>query len=1073
MLVVCAIKLKGNIMSKISVVIPVYNVEKYLANCLDSVLNQTLEDIEVICVNDGSKDNSAAILEEYARKDKRIQIVNKPNGGLSSARNKGLEFVQGDFVAFLDSDDWVAPDFYEKLYNQAVLNYADVAIGKTRYYFSEDDIRENEWVNQYVFASGSEIVTEIEDRQHIIYSCACWNKIYKTSLIKDNNLKFEEKLYIEDVPFTFAVSMLANKFVLVKDASMYYRQQQDSIMSKARTSRIPFDIFKIYEACEKILNEVEISDFERLSYKQILENFEIFNIYAWSQSVCEQYRKEFNKVMKNKFKSINIKNNPYISENSLNIYNKLFKNGKKLGEFLFSIKNSDDKKHKVVKFMGAKLKLKREEQVLDGGIPFSLKRKINKAQVVSFDIFDTLLLRPYVAPVDLFYHIEQNFNCEGFAKNRIEAEQLARKLKTSKEKEDITYDEIYDCIDEKFKYLKNTELEYEEKLLFKNPKMYAAYLYAQNKGKKIIITSDMYLPFDFIEKVLHKNGYDKYEKLYLSSKEGCTKWTGNLYKRLLKDCSVKAGDVLHIGDNMQSDIQQSGFYGIKTYYFEKIIDKYLKQNKRARIFVDMNSHNVGASVMLMQLAIRDFRYNNYWEKLGYEYGGCISYGYMKWLEKEVKSQNIKNILFVARDGYSLEKVFNLFGNDEIKTHYVYAPRFMNLICNLNYKEDDFERMSSLLNYYKNNFSKSKRKEISKIKTASDANQFIRNNFHELHVFAADETLQYKKYLMQYLNSSDEKTATIDTLTFRLSSQKLIANTLNSNNIYGYYYAIQRVTGEIVDGEYYFKPYYPEPYHGEENIKCWDFMELLMAAPEYPVKTVRNCKPVYNNNIKKVEKLRKKVIAIMSDYIVEFAKNLLDTFGDIPVYMTHKEMCDWVNVLADNPEIEDIKYMSKLRHAVDAAHTKYQPVFLHWPIYGKNKLKLPKLNLQKIFSIRNVDTRKVITILGVKFKIKSKKLIERRRWETLNNQLCECKNMIACQGEKIKQQQDFILTENQKQIQNIEYLLHNIFNSKMNTIENSLQNIERDVNFNRDEIQNNFDVTCELLVSRMAGEYNEQ
>ena len=130
---------------KISVIIPCYNVEKYLRECLDSVVNQTLKDIEIICVNDGSTDGTQKILEEYAQKDDRILLINKPNGGLSLARNTGMEKMRGEYVAFLDSDDWVDLDFYEKLYNAAKQNGADSAIGCTVYFLDEKNI-----VNGYI-----------------------------------------------------------------------------------------------------------------------------------------------------------------------------------------------------------------------------------------------------------------------------------------------------------------------------------------------------------------------------------------------------------------------------------------------------------------------------------------------------------------------------------------------------------------------------------------------------------------------------------------------------------------------------------------------------------------------------------------------------------------------------------------------------------------------------------------------------------------------------------------------------------------------------------------------------------
>uniref|UniRef100_UPI003864C4B3 glycosyltransferase family 2 protein n=1 Tax=Methanobrevibacter sp. TaxID=66852 RepID=UPI003864C4B3 len=117
-------------MCDVSVIIPVYNVEKYLKECLDSVCNQTLANIEIICVNDGSTDNSLAILNEYAQKDGRIKIISQENQGLGAARNRGLEDASADYVYFLDSDDYIELTTLEKLFNNAVSNSSDVVLFK-------------------------------------------------------------------------------------------------------------------------------------------------------------------------------------------------------------------------------------------------------------------------------------------------------------------------------------------------------------------------------------------------------------------------------------------------------------------------------------------------------------------------------------------------------------------------------------------------------------------------------------------------------------------------------------------------------------------------------------------------------------------------------------------------------------------------------------------------------------------------------------------------------------------------------------------------------------------------------
>lgn len=114
-------------MPKVSIIVPVYNVEKYLRKCIDSLVNQTLNDIEIICINDGSTDKSLKILKEYKNKDSRIILLNQENSGQSVARNRGIEIAKGEYLGFVDPDDWIDLDYYEKLYNAAIGTNADIA----------------------------------------------------------------------------------------------------------------------------------------------------------------------------------------------------------------------------------------------------------------------------------------------------------------------------------------------------------------------------------------------------------------------------------------------------------------------------------------------------------------------------------------------------------------------------------------------------------------------------------------------------------------------------------------------------------------------------------------------------------------------------------------------------------------------------------------------------------------------------------------------------------------------------------------------------------------------------------
>ena len=178
---------------KVSVIVPVYNVEKYLERCLDALVNQTLTDIEIICVNDGSTDNSLEILDRYSKKDERIFVLNQENKGVSIARNEALKLAKGEFIGFVDSDDWVDIDYYEKLYNAAKNNDCDIATASI--------IRKKEESQKYKIKYDKECIFEnlqyklnICDIPNCCYVC---NKIFKKEIIKDKN--FKESVYFEDI----------------------------------------------------------------------------------------------------------------------------------------------------------------------------------------------------------------------------------------------------------------------------------------------------------------------------------------------------------------------------------------------------------------------------------------------------------------------------------------------------------------------------------------------------------------------------------------------------------------------------------------------------------------------------------------------------------------------------------------------------------------------------------------------------------------------------------------------------------------------------------------------------------
>lgn len=241
-------------MPKVSVIVPIYNVEKYLEKCINSLLSQTLEDIQIILVNDGSKDNSGNIAKECEKNNKnRIIYVEKENGGLSDARNYGLKYATGDFIAFLDSDDYIEKNAYEEMYNKAIEENADYVECDFIWEFP-NKIRVDK---QYPYKNKKEMLSFVR--------VVAWNKLIKRQLITDNNLEFPKGLRYEDVEFTYKLIPFINKFAYVYKPFIHYVQREGSIanVQNERTAEIftvldnVIEFYKKNNIYEKYRDELE------------------------------------------------------------------------------------------------------------------------------------------------------------------------------------------------------------------------------------------------------------------------------------------------------------------------------------------------------------------------------------------------------------------------------------------------------------------------------------------------------------------------------------------------------------------------------------------------------------------------------------------------------------------------------------------------------------------------------------------------------------------------------------------------------------------------------------------------
>lgn len=212
---------------KISLIVPVYNVESYLERCIDSLINQTIKEIEILLIDDGSTDNSGHICDDYAKIDKRIRVIHKKNGGLSDARNRGLEIASGDYIGFVDSDDYVHRDMFQVMYETMFQENCDIVEVGYKEFYEKDTVQVDITKKSLnVYDKNSAVIRTILDIKCRNY---VWNKLYKKQLWKD--IEFPVGKVYEDIFTTHKVISKSNKLVKLDANFYYYYQREGSIVN--------------------------------------------------------------------------------------------------------------------------------------------------------------------------------------------------------------------------------------------------------------------------------------------------------------------------------------------------------------------------------------------------------------------------------------------------------------------------------------------------------------------------------------------------------------------------------------------------------------------------------------------------------------------------------------------------------------------------------------------------------------------------------------------------------------------------------------------------------------------------
>lgn len=258
----------------ISIIIPVYNVEKYLSKCLDSVINQTYKNLEIICINDSSQDDSLKILERYAEIDSRIKVIVKENEGVSEARNRGLDVSNGEYIMFVDADDWIYLNMCELMYSEMQKNKADVVMCDYMKEFS-DKTKQNHTYDSDLYFSKDEVYHKLYRRMIGLYEdelsqpekadnlCTIWAKLYKRNIIEENNIRFYDIRKIgtyEDGLFNLDVFKCSSSAFYVAKGLYHYRKDNGNSITTIQNKNIQAQHEKIHDYMLDYIDKYQLSD---------------------------------------------------------------------------------------------------------------------------------------------------------------------------------------------------------------------------------------------------------------------------------------------------------------------------------------------------------------------------------------------------------------------------------------------------------------------------------------------------------------------------------------------------------------------------------------------------------------------------------------------------------------------------------------------------------------------------------------------------------------------------------------------------------------------------------------------
>ncbi len=518
-------------------------------------------------------------------------------------------------------------------------------------------------------------------------------------------------------------------------------------------------------------------------------------------------------------------------------------------------------------------------------------------EYVSLDVYDTLLVRPYVHPTDVFRHIEVRENAPGFREERIAAEKrcMASPYPT-------TFDRIYEEIPERYKHLKEKELLYESNAVC--PEKILGTYKEILKDHRVVMVSDMYLPQEFIEDLLKKNGIDGYEKFYLSSVTGTSKGKGNMFDYVASDLKIEKSQIIHVGDNIKTDFlnpKKNGFNAILT---EKPVNSHFRRNKGVGKFYKKD-RSLERSILVGMDTIRAFsgKDEGFWKEISYRFGGPLVFDYAKFVADRLRDDD--TVMLAARDGYNIERILNILRPD-VRTHYLYVPRILNVLIGSSFSQH-YGYKKTIVRYFYGDVENPER--------------FYDDNLEEIE---SKRKALLDTYRAKIVSETGEPKmiSCVDVTSMKYSAQRLISDLFPDSDVLGHYYYVLHDNRSVPHTAYHVRT---------RMLKLVDNIninEFFMTSPEPPITGIdHNGNPVFREPCRE-EQDRLDIYGDVTAGELDYANDIVKMFGDRMVPLSFDVLHRWMVVLILGSGSETRSRLASIKWAVNADHTEYVSMVYH-------------------------------------------------------------------------------------------------------------------------------------------------